>query len=186
MNEAGPIAAYDEAARGHVLLQPRLYVEILDAAGDPVPEGVRGEVTLTGGFNFCLPLLRYRTGDHAALRFDGRDWILADLEGRPPVTFRTMQGELLNNIEVTHALKGIALTQFALHQKIDGQLQFRAMAGAGELDATRVALLQLFGPGQSLVVESMPVFDGKIVQYTSEIEFEGAQRARAESRTPSI
>src|SRR5436190_1746992 len=67
LNEAGPVAVADTAAGGHVLLQPGLYVEILDADDRPVVPGTRGEVTLTGGFNFCLPLLRYRTGDHAAL-----------------------------------------------------------------------------------------------------------------------
>ena len=36
---------------------------------EPVPAGERGEITLTGGFNFCLPLLRYRTGDFASLDF---------------------------------------------------------------------------------------------------------------------
>ncbi|HEU5058066.1 MAG TPA: hypothetical protein VFU21_16155, partial [Kofleriaceae bacterium] len=67
MNEAGPIAVADEGAGGHVLLQPRLLVEILGPDGTRLPPGARGEVTLTGGFNPYLPLLRYRTGDHAAL-----------------------------------------------------------------------------------------------------------------------
>src|SRR5207253_11178665 len=56
LNEAGPVAVFDDRAGGHVLLQPRMYVEILDRAGRPVPPGERGEVTLTGGFNPCLPL----------------------------------------------------------------------------------------------------------------------------------
>ena len=63
MNEAGPVAVADEKVGGHVLVQHRLFVEILDASGQAVPPGERGEVTLTGGFNFCLPLLRYRTVD---------------------------------------------------------------------------------------------------------------------------
>jgi fatty-acyl-CoA synthase len=51
MNEAGPVAVADPQAGGHVLLQHTLYVEILDEAGQPVPTGTRGEITLTGGFN---------------------------------------------------------------------------------------------------------------------------------------
>ncbi len=39
MNEVGPIAVYDSNAGGHVLLQPQLFVEILDANGDRVPSG---------------------------------------------------------------------------------------------------------------------------------------------------
>lgn len=169
MNEAGPIAVYDEKSRGHVLLQHRLYVEILDGSGEPVKEGKRGEVTLTGGFNFCLPLLRYRTGDQATLRFDGHDWILDGLEGRPPVMFRTRSGELINNIEVTHTLRDFALIQFTLHQHFAGDLKFSAVASEAELGAAKEALGKLFGDGQVIEAAGMPAFEGKIVQYTSEI-----------------
>jgi len=150
MNEAGPVAVADAAAGGHVLLQHRLYVEILDDASQPLPPGERGEVTLTGGFNFCLPLLRYRAGDYAALRFNGSEPVLIGLEGRPPVCFRNMRGEWFNNIEVTHAL-----------QRLSG-------AGHDE-NQIRNSLFDLFGPGQRLVLERVPSFDGKVVQYTSDL-----------------
>ncbi|MBL8266253.1 hypothetical protein, partial [Steroidobacter sp.] len=41
MNEAGPIAVLDPAAGGHVLLQQRMYVEILDDSDQPVAAGQR-------------------------------------------------------------------------------------------------------------------------------------------------
>jgi len=168
LNESGPVAVADEAAGGHVLLQ-RLYVEILDDHGHSVPLGERGEVTLTGGFNFCLPLLRYRTGDYAELRFNGVEPVLVGLEGRPPIRFRTMPGEWLNNIEVTHALQRFAIPQFMLHQDSDGGLLLR-LAGTGPNEIqVRSALLELFGPGQRLTVEQVPSFEGKIVQYTSSL-----------------
>ncbi|HEX9936976.1 MAG TPA: AMP-binding protein [Longimicrobium sp.] len=171
MNEAGPVAVYDPAEDGHVLLQHRLYVEILDDEGRPVPPGERGEVTLTGGFNPCLPLLRYRTGDHAALRLSpGREPVLAGLEGRPPVRFRTARGEWLNNIEVTHALRRFALAQFTLHQAADGSLRFRYHGPAAPADAVGDALRALFGAGQPVAVEEVDFDDGKVVQYTSELD----------------
>ena len=43
-------------------------VETLDAAGEPTPEGVPGELTFSTPTKEALPLLRYRTGDVAALR----------------------------------------------------------------------------------------------------------------------
>lgn len=174
MNEAGPVAVFDGVADGHVLLQHRLYVEILDSDGTPVRSGTRGEITLTGGFNFCLPLLRYRTGDHAALRFDGEDWILDRLEGRPPVMFRTMRNEFINNIEITHALQRLALPQYTLHQRLDGGLILRAIAGATEREAAVAALAELFGVGQRIEASSVPAFGDKVVQYTSEIPFPSA------------
>ena len=57
---------FDAAAGGHVLLQPQLFVEILDARGSASRRRARRD-HVTGGFNFCLPLLRYRNGDHGAL-----------------------------------------------------------------------------------------------------------------------
>jgi phenylacetate-CoA ligase len=173
MNEAGPVAVADAAAGGHVLLQHCLYVEILDAKGRPVPSGERGEVALTGGFNFCLPLLRYRTGDYAALQFSEAEPVLIGLEGRPPVTFRTMNGERINNIEVTHALKNFALSQFSLHQDGHGRLRFRLAGPAQPLEPIRQALLSLFGPGQPVDLDVVESLGEKVVQYTSELKEEG-------------
>jgi phenylacetate-CoA ligase len=170
LNESGPVAVFDEAAGGHVLLQHRLYVEVLDDAGRPVPTGERGEVTLTGGFNPCLPLLRYRTGDQASLRIDaGGEPVLLGLEGRPPVRFRTAGGEWLNNIEVTHALRRFALAQFTLHQAADGALRFRFRGADARAGAIADALRALFGAGHPLEVEEDGFEEGKVVQYTSEL-----------------
>jgi phenylacetate-CoA ligase len=169
MNEAGPIAVDDRAAGGHVLLQHRLYVEILDVADHPLPLGERGEVVLSGGFNFCLPLLRYRTGDQASLRFNGHEPVLVGLEGRPPIQFRNMRGEWLNNIEVTHALRKFAIPQFTLHQGLDGGLFLRMSGTSGNENEIQTAVLALFGPGQRLKLEQNATFDGKTVQYASQL-----------------
>jgi phenylacetate-CoA ligase len=164
MNESGPIAA--ETPGGFALLQPRLYVEILDPEGAPCPSGTRGEVTLTGGFNPFLPLLRYRTGDWASLRFAGRQPLLVDLEGRPPVVFRGTGGEAINNIDVTGALKRLGLPPYQLHQTADGALRL-SLQGEGPAGAAEEALRELFGPGQVInVVEAREPLEGKVVQYT--------------------
>lgn len=170
MNEAGPVAVADANLGGHVLLQPDLYVEILDDSGRSLPSGVRGEVTLTGGFNFCLPLLRYRTGDYAALTSTGSELVLNGLEGRPPVRFRTSRGEWLNNIEITHALQRFALPQFSLHQEGNGSLEFRFVGPRHNETKINAVLIQLFGPGQALLIKNVTEFEGKVVQYASKIQ----------------
>lgn len=171
LNEAGPVAVADPAAGGHVLLQHRLYVEVLDGDGRPVADGERGEVTLTGGFNPYLPLLRYRSGDHAALRVARRhEPVLVDLVGRPPVRFRTAAGEWLNNIEVTHALRRFALAQWTLHQDAGGALRFRYAGDHVDEAALRVELADLLGAGADLDVARTAFPDGKVVQYTSNLE----------------
>jgi phenylacetate-CoA ligase len=165
MNEAGPVAV--RHGEGHVLLQHRMYVEILSEKVTPVAEGERGEVTLTGGFNGWLPLLRYRTGDYASLVHRDGEWHLLGLEGRPPVTFRASDGTMLNNIEVTHRLQRLPLVQWTLHQAKDGALHLRWCGSGVHEDEVRKPLAELFG-ALPLALERVHSFDGKVVQYTTE------------------
>ncbi|GMU44297.1 MAG: hypothetical protein AMXMBFR25_22830 [Lysobacterales bacterium] len=170
LNEAGPIAVYDQALDAHVLLQPRMAVEILDADGNPLPEGVRGEITLSGGFNHCLPLLRYRSGDHAALEQRGGEWVLAGLCGRAPVRYRRSDGVWINNIDVTHALKPFALPQYALRQRADGSFEFTAWhAGAIATGDLRHALLGVLGSDARIAIERSDAAVDKVVQYRTEL-----------------
>lgn len=169
MNEAGPIGVYDAALDGHLLLQPDLYVELLDSRGQPVAAGERGEITLTGGFNFCLPLLRYRTGDFAALAYSPEGPLLKQLSGRKPVRFRTASGQWLNNIDVTHALKSLPLAQFSLHQNCDASLHLRlAPASMIYAEAARSHLHGLFGT-QAITVSAIASED-KVLQYTTDLD----------------
>jgi phenylacetate-CoA ligase len=114
-------------------------------------------------------LLRYRTGDLAELRLGPDGPVLVGLEGRPPVRFRTLRGEWINNIEVTHALRPFSVAQFALHQGEDGALRLRVAEPCPrrEVDGIREALLALFGAAQPLEIEVVQDFGGKVVQYTS-------------------
>ena len=129
MNGTGPIAVLYDGV--HVLLQHRLYVEILDPDGEPCPPGVRGEITLTGSLNFFLPLLRYRTNDFARLEFQGNQPVLVDLEGRPPTIYRGTRGQMINTLDVTGVLSQFALPQFTLHQSADGSLHWLVRRGSG-------------------------------------------------------
>ncbi len=169
MNEVGPIGVYDPERGGHVLLQDRLWVEIIDDQDQPLPDGERGEIAVTGGFNFCLPLVRYRTGDQGALATIGGERIIIGLEGRTPIRFRDAAGHWHNNVEVTHALRPLPIAQFRLHQNADGGLVFglaeRSMTTA---PAALAALERLFG-GTPITLEMMPD-GGKAVQYTSDLE----------------
>jgi phenylacetate-CoA ligase len=151
-----------------VLLQDRLYVEILDPDGRPVAPGERGEITVTGGFNFCLPLLRYRTGDHAALIHTAAEPVLRGLAGRASVRFRHADGHWLNNIDVSHALGHLPLAHYGLHQQADGALVLRLPARSDCTDDARLALRALLG---ALPLTIAPIGgDDKIMQYSSDLE----------------
>lgn len=170
MNEAGPISVFDPALDAHVLLQHRMVVEILDRDGQPVRTGERGEITLTGGFNFCLPLLRYRTGDFAALERRGGEWVLAGFEGRAPIRFWTAAGQWINNIDVTHTLKPYALAQYALRQHADAGFSFTGIGlPPGDRPAVLVALQALLGPAARIDADWPERGEGKLVQYRSDL-----------------
>lgn len=139
LRETGPVAASTDGD-GHVVLPRRVHVEILDADGAPVPDGTRGEVVVTVDENPYLPLLRYRTGDHAALVRDGRGTVLLGLEGRAPVLFRAADGSSRPSIDATQLLQAYGLAAYHLHQGTDGSVHLRAvpLPGIGA-DARRAA-----------------------------------------------
>jgi phenylacetate-CoA ligase len=168
MNEAGPIAVYDPALQGHVLLQPRMVVEILGENQEPLPPGKHGEITLTGGFNFCLPLIRYRTGDYASLQWREGEPVLIDFHGRPPVWFTAVDGSQINNVDVTHVLAPMALTQYTLHQQKNGSLIFTGVNSNGREEEISQTLKSLFGSDQPITIRSIASFSGKVIQYTRE------------------
>jgi phenylacetate-CoA ligase len=168
MNEAGPVAVYLPVAQGFLQLQNRLYIETLLPDGRPAAPGERGEITLTGGFNFFLPLLRYRTGDWAERVMSGDGPLLRDFHGRPPVRFKTLTGQWLNNVDVSHCLASFALPQYTLHQHADLSLTLCVRSPGQETAGLVKALRGLFGAGARIEVGAIEASD-KIVQYTSDL-----------------
>lgn len=166
MNEVGPIAVFDAAIGGHVLLQPRLHVEIVDDQGRALPAGRRGEITVTGGFNFCLPLLRYRTGDFGSLSYQGGVPAIRGLSGRRPLRYRNVQGAWFNNIDISHALGRLPASRYAFHQDAAGALTLSLAPGEQSLAAeSREALAALFG-SQPIAIGVLQAQD-KVLQYSS-------------------
>lgn len=135
------LLAYRSGAE-HVLLPRRVYVEILAGDGGPCPPGERGEIVVTSGENPLLPLLRYRTGDHAALEWRDGVPVLVGLEGRAPVRFR-VGGRWVESIEVTQLLSPLGLSAYEVHQDADGDITITVPldASPGTVAATARPLL---------------------------------------------
>lgn len=166
MNEAGPIAADDGSGYGLRLLQNELKVEILDAHGQALPLGERGEITLTGGFNPCIPLLRYRTGDFANLALIDGVLYLQQLDGRPPVRYKTATG-WLNNVDITHVLQPFCLSQYQFHQDAQGDILLR-FNGSADAQQLIQSLQQAFGTKVNIQALPLGTVKDKIIQYTSD------------------
>ena len=72
-------------------------------------------------------------------------------------------------MDLTHALGPFALAQFALHQHADGALRLTFHGPHADPDQLRATLRGVFGADQPLELQSVPTFEGKTVQYTSDL-----------------
>jgi phenylacetate-CoA ligase len=170
ITECGLIAWRDHDV--HRIVPRRLYVEILDESGLRCEPGVVGEITVTCGENPMLPLLRYRTGDHAALEWRHGP-VLAGLDGRAPVVYRGSGGVAVNSIEVTHILSPLGLVAWHLHQGVDGALSLAVhQTGAPDTGTISAALKSLMGDLPLKVTLVDLARDAKPQRYTSELAAE--------------
>lgn len=163
--ETGTIALATGA--GHELFLHDVYIEILQEDGAIASPGERGEIAFTGGRNPFLPLLRYRTGDWAALSDKSGVPTLVDFEGRPPVVFVTPEGRRVNNIDITIAMRGFPLTRYQVHQSSDGSLVVRTSGARFPIEELETALRALFGADQRMTFEELPSDGRKVLPYTT-------------------
>jgi phenylacetate-CoA ligase len=146
----------------HRLLPRDLRVEILAAAGTP------GEIAITCGENELLPLLRYRTGDHATLTEDGT--ALVGLEGRAPVRFRAHSGAWVQSLELTHVLSPLGLVAWQLHQSEDASVTLTLHeAGSPNPRAAEAAAKSLLGNINLTVTITNLAKDAKPQRYSSNL-----------------
>lgn len=61
------LIAFDCPGGSMHLMQDSLYVEVVDAQGNPLPRGEVGEIVVTTLANSAVPLIRYRLGDVATI-----------------------------------------------------------------------------------------------------------------------
>lgn len=181
--ETGPVAYGCPRGTGYHLLPHDLHVEILRSDGTPAAAGERGEITLTGGRNVFLPLLRYRTGDFG--RIDPAPCAcgdpmprLLDLEGREPVLFRSSDGTPVSTVDLSRLLREfpLLLHEFVQHADRACELVARPMPGAAP-DASEIERrLRLLLGTVRLSVRFDPELgdrqEGKAVPYRSELLLE--------------
>lgn len=171
MTECRPLAA--STGGDFEIIPSDVFVEILDDRGRPVPEGRRGEVAITGGRNDFLPLIRYRTGDQAALVRRGGRRFLKGLEGRAPVVYVGADGRRVPSIDIARALGTLSLPQYLLHQRADGSFLFKCPRPAEHRSAARALLEKKLGSKVRLSVEKLTEADrrgGKVIPHRSDVK----------------
>jgi phenylacetate-CoA ligase len=184
VTETGPLAY--ACPRGDLhLLSNDYYLEALDGDGFPVAPGRCGELAFTGGRNPFLPLLRYRTGDYGRLEYgpcpcgDSSPRLL-NLQGRPPVFFRSADGGVVNQVDIGRVLRELLFIQHEFMQRADGSCRLRIRPAPGghlEPDRIRSLLRPLFGAETVIEVIideelGLEAPSGKVIPYRSELSWE--------------
>lgn len=127
MSEVGTIAVQCGLSAYHVESE-RLWIEILDETGEPAPRGQVGEVVITNLINRAMPLLRYRTGDLAALAENacacGRPQLALRLvEGREPGRLVLPGGGRLGVRAVTLPLQALPVARYQVVQRAPEEIE---------------------------------------------------------------
>jgi phenylacetate-CoA ligase len=181
LSETGPIAYSAADGKGMRIFPYDLFVEILDDAQQPAPLGQAGEVVLTTFRNPYLPLLRYRTGDYARLEVveaeSGPELRLMDLVARRSASFRSVEGELVNPVDIARVLSRCGIyVQHECVQRADGSIDLTVQPLRGldpKLAEIEAGLRDYFGNKHVLRVhadENMPKHRlGKTLAYRSEL-----------------
>jgi phenylacetate-CoA ligase len=174
-NETGPLA-YKCSEHFFHLLPHDVFFELLDKEGAQVPDGERGEITVSGGRNPYIPLLRYRIGDFARLVREpcvcGDPMPrLLDLEGRAPVLLYALNGAIVNTVDVSRILRKYPIIQHQLLQHRDKKISLRLHATEQNFQERLTEELRgLFGPLEMTVVfvEAFSSMSGKVLPYQTE------------------
>ncbi len=154
--EVSLIASECEAHEGLHVNCDTLVVEVVDAAGKPVPPGRPGAVVVTDLTNRAMPVIRYKVGDVARFKETpcscGRAYPLLDgVEGRIADYVRTPDGGYVSGISLTEnfAMDLEGVKQLQIVQEAIDLLRFRIVPEgaftAAQLERLAVLVRQRFG-----------------------------------------
>lgn len=118
-SENGIIAQQPYGSKNFEINWASYYVEILDLNHDvPVQQGETGRIVITDLFNYCMPMVRYDTGDIGKmdLGLDG-SLVFSKIEGRKMDMFTNTKGEYISSHIVHHILQFNEIDQFQFIQE---------------------------------------------------------------------
>lgn len=180
-DEIGQISCECPHCGAHHVSAESVFVEILDADGEPVKPGETGRVVLTNLYNYAMPLIRYEIGDLATLapaRDDCEITLpsLTRIVGRYRNVFTLRDGRVLfPNVPMSGFRKFLPLVQIQVVQTDFDRLEVRYVAdGSGDLPDSRglaAWLRQGIDPCFRITVKEVPEIpassDGKYEDFLS-------------------
>lgn len=179
---------------GMHIMADAVILEVLDAQGQPAPEGQPGEIVVTDLYSHEAPFVRYVTGDVGVLSSRrcacGRALpLLERIEGRSNDSIVARDGRIINALALVYPLREVpGIEQFRIRQKevdrfhvqIVRSEQFRS----GSEDRIRRGWTQLLGSPLHLTFEyptSLPVErSGKFRHIVSDLAEGSMQKMEAD------
>ncbi|WP_331772906.1 AMP-binding protein (plasmid) [Embleya sp. NBC_00888] len=123
MKETGTMAVQCENGLYHVESE-RLWLEVVDDDGNPLPDGQIGEIVVTDFTNTAMPLIRYRTGDLGSMATESCACGLPHkamnlVEGRNPGVIRRPDGTTLPAYWIACAARRCPVRRYQIVQRAD-------------------------------------------------------------------
>ncbi|WOD43373.1 CoF synthetase [Hwangdonia lutea] len=102
------------------------YVEVLELNSNmPVKLGEKGRIVITDLFNYCMPMIRYDTGDIGCMGHADDKLVLTQIEGRKIDSITNTEGEIISNNLLLLINKYHELNQCQLIQKTRREYVFK-------------------------------------------------------------
>lgn len=160
------------------LLPTDLFIEVLDDNNKSLGENCLGEITVTGGRNVYVPLLRYKTGDYGELDFSVCECgevspKIKSFEGRKLVVFEGSYQKKINPIDVSKIIRKYPIVQHQLVQEKNKNCLLKVRTLDPQLPFGKEEMLKelqvLFGNEIEIKIQLEPTLgnDKKIIPYIS-------------------
>jgi phenylacetate-CoA ligase len=117
-----------------VINEAGFYVEVLSTDSDkPVPYGTSGRIVVTDYFNYCMPMIRYDTGDIGVLDYkvtaSGRRLVFKSVDGRRMDMIYDTSGSHISSFIITNNMwKYKEVKQYQFIQQSSNEYLFRLNA----------------------------------------------------------
>lgn len=129
--ENGIIAQQQPGEPGDFIInEAGYYVEILDFNRDePVEPGKTGRIVITDLFNYCMPMIRYDTGDAGICEKPSDRRVLRSIEGRRMEMIFDTSGSHVSSFVITNNMwKYIEVRQYQFIQESEKEYLFKLNA----------------------------------------------------------
>lgn len=162
--ETGLVAYECPERTGLHVDEERFIVEVLPRP-DLGLQGDAGEILLTDLDNVAMPIIRYRTGDLAALSTNpcacgSAESRLTELVGRVIYYFQAVDGSLYSPLPMARMLERCGLRQYQVVQRAPGHVELRyAAMGSPDLDGAVQSVLEVCGAGTRVDLTSLPTIE---------------------------